>query len=77
MHVLALLARAVASARVYRELAGVAVLSDILKAAYRGPAMAEEECQDMTSDSSHNISSSTSSTNSSGACIVGVCVSCV
>mmetsp|Transcript_28874 Transcript_28874/g.92744 ORF Transcript_28874/g.92744 Transcript_28874/m.92744 type:complete len:89 (+) Transcript_28874:117-383(+) len=39
--------------------------------------MAEEECQDMTSDSSHNISSSTSSTNSSGACIVGVCVLCL
>mmetsp|Transcript_116440 Transcript_116440/g.375095 ORF Transcript_116440/g.375095 Transcript_116440/m.375095 type:complete len:96 (+) Transcript_116440:146-433(+) len=47
MHVLALLARAVASARVYRELAGVALLSDVLKAAYRGLAMAEEECQDM------------------------------
>eukprot|EP00445_Apocalathium_hangoei_P088416 CAMPEP_0204222372 /NCGR_PEP_ID=MMETSP0361-20130328/82178_1 /ASSEMBLY_ACC=CAM_ASM_000343 /TAXON_ID=268821 /ORGANISM="Scrippsiella Hangoei, Strain SHTV-5" /LENGTH=156 /DNA_ID=CAMNT_0051187971 /DNA_START=195 /DNA_END=666 /DNA_ORIENTATION=- len=41
----------------------IAVLSDIVKAAYRGPAMAEEECQDLTSDSSCIISSTNSSTN--------------
>jgi len=48
------------------------VLSDSAKAAYRDPAMAEEECQSLTSDSSHSSRSSrrnTSSTHSDSAVV--------
>eukprot|EP00445_Apocalathium_hangoei_P078666 CAMPEP_0204172298 /NCGR_PEP_ID=MMETSP0361-20130328/43993_1 /ASSEMBLY_ACC=CAM_ASM_000343 /TAXON_ID=268821 /ORGANISM="Scrippsiella Hangoei, Strain SHTV-5" /LENGTH=42 /DNA_ID= /DNA_START= /DNA_END= /DNA_ORIENTATION= len=38
----------------------MAVMSDIAKTAYRGPAMAEEVCQDMTSDSSSSSSTKSS-----------------
>eukprot|EP00445_Apocalathium_hangoei_P035141 CAMPEP_0203946224 /NCGR_PEP_ID=MMETSP0359-20131031/81543_1 /ASSEMBLY_ACC=CAM_ASM_000338 /TAXON_ID=268821 /ORGANISM="Scrippsiella Hangoei, Strain SHTV-5" /LENGTH=46 /DNA_ID= /DNA_START= /DNA_END= /DNA_ORIENTATION= len=46
----------------------MAALLDSARAAYRGPAMAEEECEDLTSDRSRSSISINSSTNTTGQC---------